>query len=164
MSPGLFSLSIKPPQPPFTYQQPSLHTALLSYQVGAGWSFYKASHISNALGHLEIVLVLYCCTRNYPQTIGDNTIVNIYYPHNICGSGIQVCLRWAALTCGSLLRLEPPCWLGLPSPGETASKMAPSDGCQVGTIIGGGLTFSPRGPLRLFGCLHSKAADVPQGE
>ena len=51
------------------------------------WSFSKTSHILHALGNLEIVLVLYGYIKNYPQSIVDNTIINISYPYNICGVG-----------------------------------------------------------------------------
>ena len=60
------------------------------------------------------------------------------------------------------MRLWSQCQLGLLSPEGSASKMACSHGGQVGSVIGGGLTFSPREPARLLNVLTTRPQLPPE--
>ena len=105
------------------------------------------------LGDLETALVLYCCITNYPQNLVDNTIMNIYYPHNTCLLGIQVCLIHAVSAWGVSWGYCHDVNLTCLSPGGPASNMVCSRSKQVDGRVVGGLTFSKHEPVRLLNVL-----------
>lgn len=78
----------------------------------------------------------------------NNIIINIYYAHHIYGLGIQMCFRQFCL--GVSHEVTVTMSVRAAVPGGSFSKMAHSQGWQVGAIPGGGLTFSPYGLLNVI--------------